>query len=86
MIRKPIHPGVFLKEFMSVYNLNQKQTAQLTCVSAKTISDIVNEKRGVNTLNASKFSKLFGTCNEFWLNSSMKYDLWVKSNKSASKE
>lgn len=72
------HPGeILLEEFVKPLNLTQKQLCEALNVGIKTISEIYNKKRNISPLMALKFSKLFGTTPEFWLNAQSAYDIYV---------
>ena len=60
MVRKPTHPGIFLKEdYMVPLGLSQAKIAKLLHVNKRTIHELCTQKRGLSALMALKLEKLF---------------------------
>jgi addiction module HigA family antidote len=75
--RPPTHPGeMLLEEFLRPLGMTQTELAERIHVSYPRVNEIVNGKRGVTPGTALRFSKLFGTTPEFWLNGQRNWDLW----------
>lgn len=75
--RAPTHPGeVLLEDFLKPLEMTQSQLAERIGVSYPRINEIVKGRRGVTPDTALRFSRLFGTTPEFWLNGQRNWDLW----------
>lgn len=71
-----IHPGeILLKEFLEPMNITAYALAKAIRVQQTRISLIIREKRSVTADTAIRFSKFFGTSEEFWMNLQREYDL-----------
>ncbi|MFY0653347.1 MAG: HigA family addiction module antidote protein [Cyclobacteriaceae bacterium] len=76
MLKKNIHPGEILEqEFLIPMNLTAYKLAKSVGVQQTRISQIIKEKRSVTADTAIRFSKFFGTSEEFWMNLQREYDL-----------
>ena len=81
-MKRPVHPGFILKELcIDPLNLSLTEVAKTLKISRKTLSEIVNGKASISTIVALKISIAFNTTPESWLESQMKYDLWVARQK-----
>ncbi len=75
--RPPTHPGeMLLEEFLIPLGMTQTELAERIDVSYPRVNEIVNGKRGITPDTALRFSQLFGTTPEFWLNGQRNWDLW----------
>ncbi len=75
--RPPTHPGeMLLEEFLIPLGMTQAELAERIDVSYPRVNEIVNGKRGITPDTALRFSQLFGTTPEFWLNGQRNWDLW----------
>jgi antitoxin HigA-1 len=75
--RPPVHPGEILsEEFMKPYGMSVLETASRIGKSPDAIQLIVQGKKGVDADMALRFSKLFCTSPELWLNGQMAWDMW----------
>lgn len=75
--RKPFTPGeILLEEFMQPLNLTPEQMAKKIGVPVQKINEIVNTQEKITPDIAIRFSRLFGTSIEYWLNMQLKLDLW----------
>ena len=81
--RKPVHPGEILKEeFLEPFGISQTQLALDLDIPFKTINEVINEKRNLNSELALKLSRYFGTSAELWLNLQNQFDIYfVLKNK-----
>jgi addiction module HigA family antidote len=71
-----VHPGKILKEyFMEPLGISGYRLAKELGVPQITISNIVNNKRGLSTDVSLRLSKYFGNSAEFWLNLQQHYEL-----------
>src|SRR6266436_1745353 len=75
-MKNPPHPGlVVLQECIEPSGLNITQAAEALGVTRTTLSELVNEKRGVSPEMAVRLSKVFGGSAESWLVQQAQYDL-----------
>jgi addiction module HigA family antidote len=80
--REPTHPCEILREdFMKPLALTQVDLAKNLCVSFRTISELVNEKRAVSPEMALRLGKYFRTSAELWLSLQNTYDLYKAAKK-----
>ena len=76
MLKTNIHPGEILEEeFIKPMNLSAYKLAKEIGVQQTRISQIIKEKRSITADTAIRFSKFFGTTEEFWMNLQREYDL-----------
>ncbi len=72
----PIHPGEILDtEFMQPLGLSQNRLAREIGVPPRRINEIVHGKRAITADTAMRFSRVFGTTAQFWLNLQAEYEL-----------
>ena len=77
MSRKPIHPGVIIKEdYLKPLSLTITELSATIGVSRKTLSKIINERGSVTPDMALRLSRAFDTTPIFWLNLQKNYELW----------
>ena len=75
-MKNPPHPGlVVLQECIEPSGLNITQTAEALGVTRNTLSELVNEKRGISPEMAVRLSKVFGGTEQGWLVQQAQYDL-----------
>lgn len=75
--RKPTSPGEILQEeFLTPFELTQKQLALHMGCDVKVINRIVNGRCAVTAEMALKLGATFGTTAEFWLNAQKAVDLY----------
>ncbi|MCG8570541.1 MAG: HigA family addiction module antitoxin [Spirochaetes bacterium] len=74
-----IGPGQIIKREMEELNWNQEDLAEILGMSAKSISQIINNKQAITVDTAKLLGKAFNTSPEFWLNLEQKYRLRLKS-------
>lgn len=77
MTRQLEHPEEYFAEIIhETDNLTQSGLAEAPGVSFRTINQICNKRRGINSEIALKLSKFFGTTPQSWLNMQQAYDLF----------
>jgi len=75
-MKNPPHPGlVVLQECIEPLGLSITDAAAALGVTRNTLSELVNEKRGVSPEMAVRLSKVFGGNAESWLVQQAQYDL-----------
>ena len=75
-MKNPPHPGVVvLQECIEPSGLTITQAAEALGVARNTLSELVNEKRGISPEMAVRLSKVFGGTEEGWLVQQVQYDL-----------
>jgi len=80
--RKPVHPGVLLKEDVLIpLGLTVTKAAYDLGVSRKALSELINEKASLSPDMAVRISKATKTSPESWLNMQIKIDLWASEQK-----
>lgn len=70
-----IGPGYTIKKYLDASGWSQEDLAQLTDISAKQLSQIINNKVRITIDTARLFAKTFGTSAEFWINLDTNYRL-----------
>ena len=80
--RKPTHPGAVLREdVMPELGITQASFASYLGVSRLTVSEILNEKRGISPEMAMRISAVIGGSPEMWLRMQEALDLWMVAQK-----
>lgn len=80
--RKPVHPGVLLKEDVLIpLGISVTDAANDLGVSRKTLSELINEKSSLSPDMAVRIAKATNTSPESWLNMQLKLDLWKSEQK-----
>jgi addiction module HigA family antidote len=75
-MKNPPHPGlVVLQECIEPSGLSITDAAAALGVTRNTLSELVNEKRGISPEMAVRLSKVFGGTAEGWLVQQAQYDL-----------
>ena len=75
--RPPTKPGeVLLAEFLIPLGITQVNLSERVGIPFQRVNQIVRGKRAVTPDTALRFSKLFGTSVEFWLNLQLACDLF----------
>lgn len=76
MLKTNIHPGEILgEEFLEPLNISAYKLSKQIGVQQTRISQIIKGKRAITADTAIRFSKFFGTTEEFWMNLQREYDL-----------
>ena len=75
-MKNPPHPGGFvLRQCIEPLGLSITNAAAALGVTRTTLSELVNEKRGISPEMAVRLSKVFGGAEESWLVQQAQYDL-----------
>ena len=75
-MKNPPHPGGFvLRQCIEPLGLTITAAAAALGVTRTTLSELVNEKRGISPVMAVRLSKVFGGSAESWLTQQAHYDL-----------
>jgi len=75
-MKNPPHPGAFvLRQCIEPLGLTITQAAASLGVTRTTLSELVNEKRGISPEMAVRLSKVFGGSAEGWLVQQAQYDI-----------
>ena len=75
--RKPTHPGtIFREDVLPALAITQAELARRIGVSRLTVSELLNEKRGLSADLAIRLGRLTGTSPESWLRMQEALDLW----------
>ena len=75
-MKKPPHPGGFvLRQCVEPLGLTITAAASALGVTRTTLSELVNEKRGISPEMAVRLSKVFGGSAASWLTQQAHYDL-----------
>jgi addiction module HigA family antidote len=75
-MKNPPHPGGFvLRQCIEPLGLSITDAAAALGVTRTTLSELVNEKRGISPEMAVRLSKVFGGSAETWLVQQAQYDL-----------
>jgi addiction module HigA family antidote len=75
-MKNPPHPGGFvLRQCIEPLGLTITAAAAALGVTRTTLSELVNEKRGISPEMAVRLSKVFGGSAEVWLTQQAHYDL-----------
>src|SRR6202161_4582413 len=75
-MKNPPHPGVVvLQECIEPSGLTITDAAAALGVTRNTLSELVNEKRGISPEMAVRLSKVFGGTEQGWLVQQAQYDL-----------
>ena len=75
-MKNPPHPGgVILRHCVEPLGLTITEAARALDVTRNTLSELVNERRGVSPEMAVRLAKVFGGSAETWLRMQAAYDL-----------
>ena len=76
MMKNPPHPGgVVSRQCIEPLGLTITAAAAALGVTRNTLSELVNEKRGISPEMAVRLSKVFGGTEDGWLVQQAQYDL-----------
>lgn len=70
------HPWEYLKDFLTERNISKKKFAEIIEKTPSEIKDIIEGKEDINADLAMRFSIVFRTPPELWLNMKIIYDLY----------
>jgi addiction module HigA family antidote len=75
-MKNPPHPGGFvMRQCLEPLRLSVTEAAAALGVTRTTLSELVNERRGISPEMAVRLSKVFGGSAESWLVQQAQYDL-----------
>ncbi len=74
--RQPTHPGAVVRMELGELGFSVTRAAEHLRVSRRTLSELVNERRGVSPEMALKLGRFFGNGPDLWLNMQASHDLW----------
>lgn len=78
---RPSHPGEYLKEdILPALGMSVTDLAAHLRVSRPSISELINQRRGVSTNMAIRLGQAFRNGARFWLALQMQHDLWREEN------
>jgi len=76
--RKPTHPGEILREdVLPELKISQAALARKLGLSPRTFSNIIHERRSINSEIAIALEAHCGSNAEQWMRLQMAHDLWV---------
>jgi addiction module HigA family antidote len=76
VMKSPPHPGGFVfRQCIEPSGLTITQVAAALGVTRTTLSELINEKRGISPEMAIRLSKLFGGSPASWLTQQVHYDI-----------
>ena len=78
--RAPTHPGHIVAMELEDLGLTIVEAARRLRVSRRTLSELVNERRGMSPEMALKLGRFFGNGTELWMNLQTRFDLWHVEN------
>lgn len=74
---RPPHPGEYLREdILPALGMSVKDLAKHLGVSRQSLSELLNERRGVSNEMAIRLGKAFRNGARFWLALQMHHELW----------
>ena len=76
-MKRAIHPGEHLAEFLDEYELSQNALAKRMGVPRMRVSQVVRGERTITADTAIRLGLVFGTTPQFWMNLQGRYDLEV---------
>lgn len=80
-IRKPSHPGEFLKfTILDERNISVTDAAKYLGISRKALSEFTNGKAKCSHLMARRLAESTGTGVSIWINMQAKLDTWEAEN------
>src|SRR5579871_2669634 len=75
-MKAPPHPGgVVLRQCIEPFGLSITDAAAALGVTRNTLSELVNEKRGVSPEMAVRLARVFGGTEQGWIMQQAQYDL-----------
>ncbi len=78
--RPPTHPGYVVGMELEELDITIVEAARRLRVSRRTLSELVNERRGMSPEMALKLGRFFGNGTELWMNLQTRFDLWEVEN------
>jgi addiction module HigA family antidote len=78
---RPPHPGEYLKEdILPALGMSVTDLAAHLEVCRASLSELINQRRGVSTNMAIRLGQAFRNGARFWLALQMQHDLWREEN------
>ncbi len=77
MERRPTHPGYVIRMELDELGMSVSEAAERLGVARPTLSQLVNENRGISPQMALKLGRLFGNGTELWMNMQTRFDHWM---------
>jgi HTH-type transcriptional regulator/antitoxin HigA len=81
-----ISPGEMIQQMMECFGWNQTDLAEITGLSGKTVSLLVQDKQNISLDIATLLGETFEKTPEFWINMFNNYKLKTRDEKAVSKE
>lgn len=78
--RPPTHPGYVVGMEIEELGLTITEAAGRLRVSRRTLSELVNQRRGMSPEMALKLGRFFGNGTELWMTMQTRFDLWEVEN------
>lgn len=75
MFKRPVHPGVILRDAIREHRISQSEFARQIDVPPNRVSQIIAGKRCVTGDTALRLGHWFDVDPQFWLNLQTQYDL-----------
>ena len=76
-LHNPPHPGgVVRRQCLEPMGLTVTRAAQKLGITQQTLSEVLNERKGLSLELASRLAEVFGSTAETWLGMQMAYDQW----------
>jgi addiction module HigA family antidote len=76
LMKNPPHPGkIVLSECIEPLELTISEAAEALGVTRTTLSELVNERRGISPEMAIRLSQVFGGSAQSWITQQALYDL-----------
>lgn len=86
-VRAPTHPGAVVRLELEEMGLTITDAAERLRVSRRTLSELVNERRGVSPEMALRLGRFLGDGTGIWLRMQMACDKWqIEHDEAALKE
>lgn len=78
----PPHPGEYLREdILPALGMTVTELADRLNVTRQSLSELVNERRGVSVQMAIRLGQAFQNGARFWMALQMQHDLWHEERK-----
>ena len=81
----PVHPGRILKRELGSRDLSANRLALALRLRSGSITDILNQKRGISPDTALRLARFFGNNARFWLNLQTAYELGLAERETGSR-
>ncbi|MCY4172958.1 MAG: HigA family addiction module antitoxin [Cyanobacteria bacterium MAG CAR3_bin_5] len=76
-LHNPPHPGgVIRRQCLEPTGLTIPQAAQNLGITRQSLTELLNERKGLSPEMASRLAEVFGSTAETWLGMQMAYDQW----------